>query len=304
MDRAGSYHCFLMRKIVVLLAALALPSFGQIPLPTAPTKYVTDAAGVIPDDREAVLNERLAYFDRTTTHQVIVYVDRRVPEGTTLEEMSAEAIRTWAVGQEKRDNGAILFFFIDSRESRIEVGYGLEGTLTDAKSKRILVGMRPLLRSGDYAGAVEEGAIAILDTIAVEPPAPQPVPQPVAEVGYTTPVENNSSFFDFGAGCVLPFGLLIVVFVIVAMAKNGSFNNLNWPNASAGPPNDPWPPNNPPNNPWPSNDTSSSWSPSSFPSSHSSPSFPSSDSGSSSSSSSGFSGGGGSGGGGGASDKW
>jgi uncharacterized protein len=276
-----------MRKIVVLLATLALPSFAQIPLPAAPTKFVTDAAGVIPDDREVVLNERLAYFERTTTHQVIVYVDRRVPEGTSLEEMSAEAIRTWAVGQTKRDNGAILFLFIDSRDSRIEVGYGLEGTLTDAKSKRILVNMRPLLRSGDYAGAVEQGAVAILDTIVVEPPAQKPVAE-IRHRPVPVPVREDSDLFGILAGCVLPVGLLVILFLIVALAKSGV--TLNWPTTSADPLNDPGP----------SNDPSSSWNPSSFSSFDSS----SSSSGSSSSSSSDFSGGGGSGGGGGASDKW
>ncbi|MFL6246300.1 MAG: TPM domain-containing protein [Thermoanaerobaculia bacterium] len=167
-----------MRKVVLLLALFALPVFPQrdtrIPLPPAPAKFVTDAAGVIPDDRELALNERLAEFERTSTHQVIVYIDRNVPEGTTLEEMGAEAIRTWGVGQVKRDNGAILFLFIDSHDSRIEVGYGLEGTLTDAMSKRILVNMRPLLRNGDYAGAVEQGAEEIIRTITAEPPAQAP----------------------------------------------------------------------------------------------------------------------------------
>lgn len=286
-----------MRKIVVLLAMLALPSFAQIPLPAAPTKFVTDAAGVIPDDREYVLNERLAYFEQTTTHQVIVYVDRRIPEGTTLEEMSAEAIRMWAVGQAEFDNGVILFLFLDSRDSRIEVGYGLEGTLTDAKSKRILVGMRPMLRSGDYAGAVEEGATAILDVIAAaERPAPAapPQPQPVAEIPYDPgPVPDARPSFDEALGCVAPVGLFTLVLVIVALALKG--NRSRWMTTPADRPADPWPVHNPP----------STWNPPSF---DSSPSFSdfgsSSDSGSSSSSSSDFSGGGGSGGGGGASDKW
>lgn len=149
----------MLRMFLVLLAAL--PLLADIPLPPAPARYVTDAANVIPDDREDALNEKLAQFDRETTNQVIVYVDRRIPEGTTLEEMSAEALRRWGVGDEKKDNGAILFLFIDDRASRIEVGYGLEGTLTDAHSKRILVSLRPALQSGDYAKAAEDGADAI-----------------------------------------------------------------------------------------------------------------------------------------------
>src|SRR5687768_5955590 len=132
-----------MRKIWVVAAALALPLFAAVPLPTAPQRYVTDAANVIDDSREHALNERLAQFDRETSNQIIVYVDRELPAGSaSIEEMGAEAIRTWHVGEAKKDNGAILFLFVGSRESRIEVGYGLEEKLTDARSKRILVGLR------------------------------------------------------------------------------------------------------------------------------------------------------------------
>jgi uncharacterized membrane protein YgcG len=160
-----------MRKLTLILAVLALPALAQIPLPPAPERYVTDRANVLDDARELALNERLAQYDRETSNQVIVYVDRRVPAGTTLEEMGAEAIRAWKVGQRKLDNGAILFLFIDDRQSRIEVGYGLEGVLTDARSKRILVGLRTPLRAGDYATAVERGAAEIIATITPPPPA-------------------------------------------------------------------------------------------------------------------------------------
>jgi uncharacterized membrane protein YgcG len=218
-----------MRKVVLLLALFAVPAWSQIPLPPAPQKFVTDAADVIPDEREHALNERLAEFERTSTHQIIVYVDRNIPEGTTLEEMSAEAIRTWGVGQVKRDNGAILFLFIDSRDSRIEVGYGLEGTLTDAKSKRILVEMRPLLRNGEYAGAVEKGAEAIIGTIAPEPPAPvaaprrQRVQQPLGQ-----PVDRRADpelFAAIGSMiCGGPLLILLFVFLLIVLIRRGAFN--------------------------------------------------------------------------------
>ena len=159
-----------MRRILLALA-IACPLFAGTPLPPAPTQWVTDAANVIPDDREAALNAKLQQFERETNNQLVVYVARRVPENTTLEEMGAEAIRTWAIGDKELDNGAILFLFIDDRKSRIEVGYGHEGTLTDARSKQILVNLRAALQSGDYATAAELGATEIIDAIAV-PTAP------------------------------------------------------------------------------------------------------------------------------------
>src|SRR4051812_22159297 len=136
------------------------------PVPARPAQFVTDAAGVLDPSVEHALNERLADFERKTSDQVLVYIDKRVPEGTTLEEMGAEAIKTWGIGQKGKDNGAILFIFTMDRKIRIEVGYGLEGALTDAKSKDILsTVVKPQLRLGNFNGAAADGASAILATI-------------------------------------------------------------------------------------------------------------------------------------------
>ena len=112
---------------LLLIAAIALPP--------KPDHYVTDRAGVLPN--AAALNEKLATFERQTSDQILVYVDQRLPADTTIEEMGSEAMRQWGVGQKGKDNGAILFVFVADRKMRIEVGYGLEGSLTDAKSKWI-----------------------------------------------------------------------------------------------------------------------------------------------------------------------
>lgn len=260
-----------MTKLAVLLALLALPA--------APTRYVSDPANLLDDGRENALNERLAQYERETSNQLIVYVDRSVPAGTTLEEMSAEAIRTWAVGQEKKDNGAILFLFVDDRESRIEVGYGLEGVLTDARSKRILVDLRDDLRAGDYISAAERGAEQIIATIAAPSDPPVAEAQPVMqEAPAAGPNNMNGPPLPFYLAVFAFLGVLLVVWYKVRRSEEDSRGytpmSLNLGGGT---------------------DTSSShdWSSSS-----------SSDSSSSSSSDSGFSGGGGSGGGGGASDRW
>lgn len=277
----------------MLLLLGTLPLFASTPLPTAPTRYVTDAANVIPDERENALNEKLAQFERDTTNQVIVYVDRRVPAGTTLEEMGAEAIKTWAVGQAKKDNGAILFLFIDDRKSRIEVGYGLEGVLTDARSKWILVGMRDALRAGDYATAVEAGANRILETI--QPPAAPPPPPPQRVVGrhIARPSANNDLIFILGGFLAVLFILAVFIALVASLLRRED----DWKSGDGTIPR----PIHPPPSNWP---TSTPTDFSSSSSSSSPSSFSSGSSSSSSSSSSSFSGGGGSGGGGGASDSW
>ena len=147
-----------MLHLLLFLAAVALPP--------KPARYVTDNAGVLGDARANALNEKLAQFERDTSDQVLVYVDRDLPPDTTIEEMGAEAIRKWGVGQKGKDNGAILFVFTGEKKMRIETGYGLESTLTDAKSKRITnTVMKPLMQRGDLAGGIEAGADAMLTVI-------------------------------------------------------------------------------------------------------------------------------------------
>lgn len=80
--------------------------------------------------------------------------------------MGSDAIKEWGVGQKEKDNGAILFVFTEDRQMRIEVGYGLEATLTDAQSKRITSTIiKPEFKNGDYAAGVEKGVDAIIATV-------------------------------------------------------------------------------------------------------------------------------------------
>jgi uncharacterized protein len=254
--------------LVLLLALLS-----AIPLPAKPARYVTDNAGVLDAARAKALNEKLAQFERETSDQVLVYVDRDLPAETTIEDLGSQAIHQWGVGQKGKDNGAILFLFTDARKMRIEVGYGLEEKLTDAKAKRITsTVIKPLLQQKDPTGAVEAGAVAMMDTIRG---------LPFQGAGHTV-AETHTTELSDGCGIALILGILfgvigIVVFAIVAKAKGwlkGSGGSKSWGRSY-------------------SSDTG--WTSSSSSDSSSSDS---------SDSSSDFSGGGGDGGGGGASDSW
>ena len=157
-----------MRPLAVLalaLAASAAPALADkydAQIPEKPARYVTDRAGVLGDDVES-LNERLAQFERDTSNQILVWIDRRVPEGFTLEDFTVRAAQKWGAGQKKTDNGAILFVFPDDRKLRIEVGYGLEGAIPDVTAKRILDDeIVPRFRAGDYRGGVRAGTEALM----------------------------------------------------------------------------------------------------------------------------------------------
>jgi uncharacterized protein len=252
--------------IVFLLALLS------VAVPPKPATYVTDKAGVLDAARVHALNEKLAKFERDTSNQILVYVDRSLPTDTTIEQFANDAMHQWGVGQKGKDNGAVLFLFTADRKMRIEVGYGLEGVLTDAKSKGITSTIiKPRLKANDYNGAIEQGADAMLAVVRGEG---------LKGTGQTAREAKSSLHL---APAVLPFAaifgaVLILAIVIIVKSRKGSGPRRTWTTTdSAG--------------------DSSSWSSLSSSSSDSS-------SDSSSASDSSFDGGGGDSGGGGASDSW
>src|SRR5512140_1441143 len=128
------------------------------PVPPKPDRYVTDEAEVLPLAERDALEARLAAFDRETSNQLLVWIAPHVPEGTTPEELGADAIRAWGVGQAGRDNGIVFFVFTEDRKTRIATGYGLEGAVPDAIAKRIQAEItRPHFARGDFATGVRLG---------------------------------------------------------------------------------------------------------------------------------------------------
>src|SRR5712692_1590555 len=194
--------------MVILFALIA-----AISLPPKPDRYVTDRAGVLKNPN--ALNEKLADFERQTSDQILVYVDQHLPPDTTIEQMGSEAMRQWGVGQKGKDNGAILFVFIADRKMRIEVGYGLEGSLTDAKSKRIIeTVIKPKFRRGDYWAGIDHGVDAMLATIRGEPY--RGTGRTVAQTRAPVPV-HTIPFVVGAVGFVMFFAVFI--WIIVALTK-------------------------------------------------------------------------------------
>jgi uncharacterized protein len=154
---------FLVAALLVALAAAA-PAIAakEDTLPPKPTRYVTDRAGVLGERAEA-LNTRLEDLEKESSNQILVWTDRRVPENYALEEFTVAAARKWEPGQKGKNNGAVLFVFVDDRKMRIEVGYGLEGVLPDAIAHRIQEEeILPRFRAGDYPGGIEAGVNAMI----------------------------------------------------------------------------------------------------------------------------------------------
>jgi uncharacterized protein len=132
-------------------------------IPEKPARFVTDRAGVLGPGVAETLNERLAQYERDTSNQILLWIDRRIPENFTLEDFTVRAAQKWGAGQKQTDNGAILFVFTEDRKVRIEVGYGLEGVIPDITARRIIDNeIVPRFRAGDYAGGVEAAASALM----------------------------------------------------------------------------------------------------------------------------------------------
>ena len=135
-------------------------------IPEKPQRYVTDRAGVFGPGQAEALNASLEQFERDTSNQILAWVDRKVPEGFTLEDFTVRAGQKWGAGQKKTDNGAILFVFTEDKKVRIEVGYGLEGSLPDVTAKRIIDGdIVPRFRDGDLPGGIVAGADAMMAAV-------------------------------------------------------------------------------------------------------------------------------------------
>jgi uncharacterized protein len=133
------------------------------PLPPSPTEFITDKGGVLSKGTRSALEQRLREFEAATSNQFLVFIEPRIPEGTTLEEYTVAVARAWRAGQKARNNGLILFVFPESRAARFEVGYGLEGALPDVVASRILRDEAiPRFRTGDWDGGVRAAVEAAM----------------------------------------------------------------------------------------------------------------------------------------------
>ena len=147
----------------MLVAGAALADRYDEQLPEKPARYVTDRAGVFGPGQAEALNAKLEQFEKDTSNQVLVWVDKKIPEGFTLDDFAVRAFKKWGVGQKGTNNGAALFVFVEDRKLRIEVGYGLEGAIPDVTANRIIADeIVPRFRGGDFPGGIAAGADAIM----------------------------------------------------------------------------------------------------------------------------------------------
>lgn len=155
-------------RLVFLLGAVAVAALvspaAALEVPPL-TGRIVDNAHLLPADRAASLSAEMAAHEARTGNQVALLTLPSL-EGEPLEEFSHRVARTWRLGHKGVDNGVLILVVPGDRKIRIEVGYGLEDTLTDAKSSRIIrEEMAPRFRNGDFSGGIAAGVKAVLGTI-------------------------------------------------------------------------------------------------------------------------------------------
>jgi uncharacterized protein len=201
-----------MRKAVLLavfIASILARAAFALEVPPPPTQWVTDRAGVLSASDLQALNEKLRAFEQRSGAQFIIYILPSL-EGDSLEDFTIRAAERWKVGQKKYDNGLILFVFVEDRKLRVEVGYGLEGAITDAYSSRVLRNtIAPAFQRGDYSGGLNTAADQLIARIEGTEPA-----VPVADGGQGQPIQIGSIW-------PLIVMLLIFIFVIGPLLRRG-----------------------------------------------------------------------------------
>ena len=145
-----------------LLFVHGISVLSALDVPPRADGYVTDRAGLLSPSEKENLETVLRAFEEKTSNQVVVATFPSL-EGDSLEDFSLRLAEAWKAGQKRRDNGIIFLIFKNDRKIRIEVGYGLEGVLTDALSGQIIRDVvAPYFRSGDYPGGILAGTDAIM----------------------------------------------------------------------------------------------------------------------------------------------
>jgi uncharacterized protein len=181
-------------SILALLLCWACAAFADVAVPPLSGRVV-DQTGTLSSSDVASLTQTIRNFELRKGSQVaVLIVPTTAPE--TIEQYSLRVAEAWKIGRKKIDDGALLVVAKDDRKLRIEVGYGLEGALTDVTSKRIIDEIiTPRFRSGDFAGGISAGIDRIIRVVDGEKlPAPEPRQSP----GLLSHIDPFNPFVIFG----------------------------------------------------------------------------------------------------------
>lgn len=217
----------LLFAAVLLFACLVLPaSAAELPAPSSEF-YVNDLSGVLSAENKAYIVETNVKLNAQTGAQVVV-VTVKTLKGADLNQFATDLFRAYGIGDRERNNGVLLLVVTGDRDVRIEVGYGLEGAINDAKAGRLLDEyVVPYLAEDQWDEGIVNGFNAIVEEIKTE-------------YGLSGALESNApvryekqepKFYEkYGgqAAIAMGIGLLIGILSGAAIRKGGFLINLLW----------------------------------------------------------------------------
>jgi uncharacterized protein len=192
-------------RLKALLLALFLcwapAALAEVAVPPLVGRVV-DQTNTLSSNDIDTLNQRIRSFEQRKGSQIaILIVPTTQPE--TIEQYSIRAAEAWKIGRKKIDDGALLVVAKNDHKLRIEVGYGLEGALTDVTARRVIDEVIvPRFKEGDFAGGISAGLTRMIGVIDGEP---LPAPAPEASHGPNADWDALSSFLPFSI-----FGALFI----------------------------------------------------------------------------------------------
>jgi uncharacterized protein len=199
-----AFFAALIALLMTVGAATAALQFPPL------TGRVVDDAGILSEQTKERLTSLLAEHEQQTGNQVVVATVKDL-QGDDIRDYGYQLGRAWGIGHKGKDNGVLILVAPNQHRVSIEVGYGLEGTLTDLQSKLITENvMRPAFKRGDYDAGVLDGTVDVLRTLGGKPSGAENIPQPQASS------DGGSSFGG------IPFFVLLIIFWVV-------FGRFLWP---------------------------------------------------------------------------
>ncbi len=177
--------------------------------PGKPQGFVSDFAGILSPGAKSSLESSLSSFQKETSLEIAVVTIPSLGD-ETIETYAVKLFEEWGIGDKEKDTGALLLVAPNERKVRIEVGYGLEGSLTDAQSNGIIQTIvLPAFRANDYEKGITEGARAMMEVVRGE--------------GNYVPVDRTSDTQKGIFYFIQHFGFIILFIVISIFASTKSW---------------------------------------------------------------------------------
>jgi uncharacterized protein len=203
--------------VVLVLSPVGVLTAETVASLPAPTGYVNDFAGVLSPSTVQSVDRLCAQVDRQAHAQIAVVTVKTIDGDQSIEEFATALEEKWKVGAKGTDRGVLMLLVMQPRRGRIEVGYGLEGILNDAKVGDIGRTMSPYARQGDYNRAVPLGVGQIAQIIATD--AGVTLTQPMQrQYSQQQPVPIHLSLWQVVLGGL---GILFVLFILVRTGNVG-----------------------------------------------------------------------------------